>query len=372
MLDPPRHAVKHATIHLDLTFAEMAIGADIDRLIDALLNSPEAWRELQRRLKPKAPQLAESSAQRLDADDLQGFLESLLILLARGAFRDGPTATRFFKSAERMGFHVLPNHFYSPVPTVSELPASIWTTRMDAQWMGAADSQLALVEQLLRWSPELIATASLPDAADGRYRFSESSFPPLDAAVYYGILREFKPARVIEIGSGASTMIVAQAAVTGPDMQVECIDPFPNAAVRNGLPGVTQLIEKRVQEVPLEKFDALGQNDILFIDSSHVSRIGSDVNYVVLQVLPRLGPGVLVHFHDIFLPYEYPRAWIEDLRLFWNEQYLVQAFLTFNDRFRVLISNALLSKDHGDRVFGMAPGLPKHGGASLWIQRTPS
>jgi hypothetical protein len=349
-----------------------SIGSDIDRLVAALLESPEAWRELEKRLRPRAPQLGETLVQNLRADELQGLLASLLILLARGAFQDGPTANAFFKSAERMGFHVLPNHFYSPVPTVSELPSSVWATRMDLEWTAAVDTQLALLERILRWAPELIATATLPDAVDGKYRFSEDSFPPLDAAVYYGVLREFNPARVIEIGSGASTKIAAQAALAGRAFQVECIDPFPNTTVRGGLLGVTRLIEKRVQDVPLDKFDSLGQNDVLFIDSSHVSKIGSDVNYLVLRVLPRLGPGVLVHLHDIFLPYEYPRPWIEDLRCFWNEQYIVQAFLAFNDRFRVLISNAFLSTDHGDRVFSIVPNLPKRGGASLWLQRVDS
>jgi len=345
------------------------IGNDIDRLLAVLLESPNAWMELERRLRARAPELAESLIHSLGGEELEGFLASLLILLARGAFRDEPTAIRFFKSAEGMGFHLLPNHFYSPVPTVSELPASIWKTRMDLEWIGAVDAQLALVARCLRWAQELIATAKLPAAADGRYRFSETSFPPLDAVVYYGVLREFKPTRVLEIGSGASTQIAAQAALSGDAMQVECIDPFPNALVRRGLKGLTRLIDKRVQDVPFEKFDSLRENDILFIDSSHVSKIGSDVNYLVLRVLPRLSPGVLVHFHDIFLPYEYPRPWIQDLRYFWNEQYLVQAFLAFNDQFQVLISNSLLSTEHGERVFGMAPGMPKQGGASLWIQR---
>jgi hypothetical protein len=350
----------------------MAVGADIDGLIGALLTTTEAWSELEQRLGAKAPKLAEALAKNVNPEELQSLLASLLILLARGAYRDEPTSVRFFSAAERMGFHLLPNHFYSPVPTVSELPASIWTTRMDLEWTRSIDAQFSLLSRILRWAPELIATAALPVADDGRYRFSEDSFPPLDAAVYYGVLRDFKPARVLEIGSGASTKIAAQAALAGQVTQVECIDPFPDTAVRGGLTGVVRLIEERVQDVPLEKFDSLGANDILFIDSSHVSKIGSDVNFIVLRVLPRLAPGVLVHFHDIFLPYDYPRPGIEELRCFWNEQYVVQAFLSFNDRFRVLISNALLCAEHADRVFGLVPNLPRHRGASLWVQRVSS
>jgi hypothetical protein len=342
---------------------------DIDRLIAALLESPETWKDLERRLTANAPELAGNLARSLAPDDLDRLLGSLLILLARGAYRDESTAERFFKVAEVMGFHVLPTHFYSPVPTVRELPASTWKTRLDLEWTRDVEAQLALLARVLRWAPELIASAALPDSDDGRYRFSESSFPPLDAAVYYGVLREFKPTRVLEIGSGASTKIAAQASLSGSEIQIECIDPFPGTFVRDSLSGAIRLTELRVQDVPLAKFDALGVNDILFIDSSHVSKIGSDVNYLVLRVLPRLAPGVIVHFHDIYLPYEYPRTWIEDLRCFWNEQYIVQAFLLFNSHFRVLLSNQLLSTEHGDRVFSMASRLPRLGGASLWIQR---
>jgi hypothetical protein len=112
--------------------------------------------------------------------------------------------------------------------------------------------------------------------------------------------------------------------------------------LRAGFPGLTRLIPQMVQEVPLALFEELAENDILFIDSSHVVRTGSDVLYEYLEILPRLKKGVLVHIHDIFLPGEYPRPWVRDLNRYWTEQYLLQAFLAFNDSFEILLPTAYL------------------------------
>ena len=114
------------------------------------------------------------------------------------------------------------------------------------------------------------------------------------------------------------------------------IDPYPNEVLKRGFPGLSRLIPEKVQDVPISEFMTLGDNDILFIDSSHVLKTGSDVHYEYLEVLPRLNRGVIVHVHDIFLPAEYPREWVLGEHRFWNEQYLLQAFLAFNESFEVL------------------------------------
>jgi hypothetical protein len=131
------------------------------------------------------------------------------------------------------------------------------------------------------------------------------------------------------------------------------------------------LIGKKVQDIGLEFFSQLGSGDILFIDSSHTVKIGSDVNYLFLEVLPRLNPGVIVHVHDIFLPFEYRRDWVLDEFRFWTEQYLLQAFLTFNCEFEVLLANYYLSHYHQERLQAAFPGLPRWIGGSFWMRRKP-
>ena len=150
-----------------------------------------------------------------------------------------------------------------------------------------------------------------------------------------------------------------------------CIDPFPRDFVRNGLPGLQSLITKKVQEIDLEFFSQLQSGDILFIDSSHTVKIGGDVNYLFLEVLPRLKPGVIVHVHDIFLPFEYRRDWVQDEFRFWNEQYLLQAFLAFNSEFEVLLANAYLNHCHQEDLKAAFPNLLSWASGSFWMRRKP-
>jgi hypothetical protein len=124
-----------------------------------------------------------------------------------------------------------------------------------------------------------------------------------------------------------------------------------------------------VQEVELELFQQLGAGDVLFIDSSHVVKTGGDVNYLYLEVLPRLRPGVVVHVHDIFLPGEYRKDWVTEEFRFWTEQYLLQAFLAFNSEFEVLLCNSYLGRYHRPALQNVFPKAPWWGGGSFWMQR---
>ena len=211
----------------------------------------------------------------------------------------------------------------------------------------------------------------------GEYGGIDRGFGEVDAQVLYCMLRHHKPARVIEIGSGHSTRLTAAALVKNASEQPDrpapvftAIEPFPSADIRAGFPGLTNVIERRVQDVPLETFAQLRANDVLFIDSSHVLAIGTDVQYEFLEIIPRLAPGVLVHVHDVFLPAEYPKRWVVDGR-FWDEQYLLQSFLAFNDSFEVLWAGHWMHLTHPDalrRAFATydparnAPG-------SFWMRR---
>ena len=146
-------------------------------------------------------------------------------------------------------------------------------------------------------------------------------FGGTDALALYCMLRHLRPRRIVEVGSGYSTRFAAQAALVNGSTELVCIDPYPDEVVQEGFAGLASLITAPVEEVPLDLFTALVAGDVLFIDSSHVLRIGGDVAFLFLEVLPRLQPGVVVQVHDIFLPQQYPREWVVDGLRFWNEQY---------------------------------------------------
>ncbi len=184
------------------------------------------------------------------------------------------------------------------------------------------------------------------------------------------MVRRGKPNRIVEVGGGFSTLVSAAAAARNGNTSIVCIDPFPPAYVTRKLPARVSLVVSPVQEVGFDIFERLESGDIVFIDSSHVSQYGSDVNYLFLEVLPRIKPGVVVHVHDIFLPADYLPSWLTANRLFYNEQYLLQGFLAFNSDFEVLLANSYLTHYHLDKLKATFPtAAPYPGGASLWMRR---
>jgi hypothetical protein len=210
------------------------------------------------------------------------------------------------------------------------------------------------------------------EPSDRAYEFYHNNpfFNGIDALVLYCMVRHFQPIMIIEVGSGFSSRVSAQAAQTNDHTELFCIEPYPDDMLSSGFPGLTSLVPKTVQEVGLELFQQLGANDILFIDSSHVARCGGDVNYLFFEVLPRLSPGVIVHVHDIFFPKEYPEFWVKELLRFWNEQYLLQAFLSFNSEYEVLLCNSYLAHQYKKALKTTFPNSPPGGGSgSFWMRR---
>ena len=154
--------------------------------------------------------------------------------------------------------------------------------------------------------------------------------------------------------------------------KISANDPFPNALLRSGgIRGLQSLMETKLR-ISTWNFFPTCAGDILFIDSSHTVKIGGDVNYLFFEVLPRHKPGVIVHVHDIFLPFEYRRDWVLDEFRFWNEQYLLQAFLTFNSEFEVLLANSYLNHYHQEDLKAAFRNLPSWAGGSFWMRRKPS
>lgn len=267
-------------------------------------------------------------------------------------------------------------HFYSPIADPADIrarEARIWA-QVDA--MPGIDlrvqSQLALLPELARYTPEIAWPVDQPDSP-AAYFYGNDQYPVLDAEFLYAALRHFNPKTVIEIGSGFSSLITAEVnrRHRAGAMNFLCVEPYPRQFLIDGVDGITRLVRSRVEDVELAFFDQLEAGDLLFIDSSHVSKVGSDVNYLFFEVLPRLRPGVLVHIHDIFLPDEYPKVWVIDQGRNWNEQYLLRAFLQFNAAWEVLWAAHFMGTRHTAAVRATFPRYPQlGGGGSLWLRRS--
>lgn len=266
---------------------------------------------------------------------------------------------RTFAGWERHGLHVTPVHYYQPLPDSRAVPHDLWPEPFDMAGVDLAEAdQVALLDEIARYRDEYAQLAA-KDQHDGRFYLHNGFFGPVDAEVHYATLRALQPARLIEVGSGFSTLLALEAvrrtrAEGGRSTEILAIEPYPSAALAAGLEGV-ELLQVPVQEVPLERFESLEAGDVLFLDSSHVLRIGGDVQFEYLEVLPRLAPGVHVHVHDIFLPYEYPEQWVREGRQFWTEQYLLQAYLAFTDTMRVRWSSHLMHRRHADALRAAIP-----------------
>jgi predicted O-methyltransferase YrrM len=183
----------------------------------------------------------------------------------------------------------------------------------------------------------------------------------------YNLIRLNRPSRIIEIGSGQSTLMARHALHSnGQPCEHTCVEPYEAKWLENT--GVN-VIRERVENVPLSIFDDLGEGDILFIDSSHVIRPCGDVLREFLEIVPRLKPGVLVHVHDIFTPRDYPERWLRSERRLWNEQYLLEAFLSFNSRVEVLCALNWLKHGHYDALKKACPMLrPDSEPGAFWFK----
>jgi hypothetical protein len=234
-----------------------------------------------------------------------------------------------------------------------------------------ADAQLAL---LRRFAGEF--QLDIPRGPTGNphdYYAANDMFPYLDAWILQAMLRHLKPSRLIEVGCGYSSLLTARVnrEYLAESLHVTCVDPFPPAFLRRDVDGIAELLTSPVQDVPMSRFLELTAGDILFVDTSHTLKTGGDVDFLLNDVLPRLATGVVVHFHDILLPWDYPQDWVLGGRA-WNEQYALRAFLAFNGAFEILIGAAWLRCYHPDLLEESVPGFPSltgDVGGSFWIRR---
>jgi Sulfotransferase family/Methyltransferase domain len=279
-----------------------------------------------------------------------------------------------FEACQEAGVHLTPVHYYFPVPDTRQLDDAFWASTSSLRGLDMReDYQLELVRNSFAAFADECRTLFSSETTNGRGSPSldNDMFGGTDALALYCMIRHFAPRLIVEVGAGLSTRVAAAAAQRSGGCRLISIEPFPSNDLRAGGPDLTTLIEKTVQEVDLGLFDELKENDILFIDSSHMVKIGSDVVHLLLEVVPRLNPGVIVHIHDIYLPRQYRREWVlQDLR-FWTEQYLLQAFLAFNTDFEVLLCNNFFEERYPGVLREVFPESPWWGGGSFWMRRMP-
>lgn len=270
-------------------------------------------------------------------------------------------------------------HFYSPIVDVRDVFArrdEIWPERPTLLGIDFNDaSHRAILSEVF---PLHVGDYDYPDSAtgneaEGGFYNDNPTFSWLDARALFVLLREWQPRRMIEVGGGFSTLLAADVNTRflSGSVEITCIEPYPQPFLRQRLPGLAHLLVERVERVDPEVFAELAEGDVLFIDSSHVAKTGSDVNFLLFEILPRLKPGVMIHLHDVFLPHDYPAAWVLREGRSWNEQYVVRALLMYSSAFRVvfgcsyafhrfpnLVCEALRLPDGGG-----------FGGGSLWLER---
>ncbi len=206
-----------------------------------------------------------------------------------------------------------------------------------------------------------------------RYYFENPSYSHSDGILLYCMLRSIKPKRVIEVGSGFSSCATLDTneLFFGNSIETTFIEPYPdllNSLIKDEDRSRIKVIPSRLQDVELSLFDALQPGDILFIDSTHVSKINSDVNRIFFEILPRLAPGVYIHFHDIFFPFEYPKDWIYK-GVAWNEAYLLRAFLQYNSSFRIILMNTFMEHFHEQHFETYMPLCLQNRGGSIWLHK---
>lgn len=270
-------------------------------------------------------------------------------------------------------------HFYSPIidpELLVDREMDLWpeTPHVEGIDFNPGSHEKILTE----YFPQHIGQYDYPEELDetpGLTQFftKNSQFSWLDARSLFVLLNAWQPERVLEVGSGFSSLLTADVnhRFMQDRMDFKCIEPYPREFLRKNVPGLSRLVENKVEDIPLSEFMLLDEGDILFIDSSHVAKTGSDVNFLVFEVLPRLKSGVLVHIHDIFLPFEYPKDWVLSENRSWNEQYVIRALLMYSYQFEVVFGCSYAQWRFSDLVkhaLNLSSGA-SFGGGSLWIRK---
>lgn len=266
-------------------------------------------------------------------------------------------------------------HFYSAVPSTNDRNEYLAKQISLPEKINGIDIKKESQISLLSTLKPLIQNCPFPENKhnDFRYYFKNPAYSYTDALILQSILQHFEPKRVIEVGSGfsSSAMLDINDIYLNKSVDFTFIEPYPE--LLNSLMGANKnkhrILASRVQDICLSEFEMLEENDILFIDSTHVSKLNSDVNFEIFEILPKLNNGVIIHFHDILWPFDYPKGWVEEGRA-WNEAYLLRAFLSFNPNFEILYFADYMRHFHNEWIEEHIPIFLKNSGGNLWLRKT--
>jgi len=269
-----------------------------------------------------------------------------------------------------------PGHFYSPILdssqaatdsslTLEQVASANILFNLEAQSSLLFSAEFKKIYEMLPFSDKNNGTQ--------RYFYENPAYSYSDGIFLFYFLNKFKPKRIIEVGSGYSSALIldTNASYLKNDLEITFIEPYPDlllSLMTQEDKQKAQIIDKNLQDVPLSRFSCLAENDILFIDSTHVAKSGSDVNYIFSEILPSLNNGVLIHFHDIFHTFEYPKNWLEEGRN-WNEIYMLRSFMQYNSHFEIVMFNNLLNSVFENEIESQYPLMCKNKGGSIWIRK---
>jgi hypothetical protein len=272
------------------------------------------------------------------------------------------------------GFDLVPRSYYSPIVDPAEVPAEVWDRRAPMPGVELdTGAQIGWAEE--RLAGHIRDFSAERTGSPGEFFYENRNYEYGDAELAWAMVRALRPERIVELGSGFSTLVLARACLAnerdGRPARLDVNDPYPSEATHpDRIAGVTSFRPRRAQDLDPGELARLGAGDVLFVDTTHTVRVGGDVNHVVLELLPVLAPGVVVHFHDIWLPYEYHRALFEVLGMQWAEQYLLHAFLIGNRDWEVLFATHAVAVEHPDRFQAL---VPSYTGANypsgFWMRR---
>jgi len=271
-----------------------------------------------------------------------------------------------------------PEHFHSPLNAWNELKKKkrkyIFNKERKLEGIKLnLDKQIVLLEEFKKYYTELPFQEN--KTVKLRFYYDNEFYPYSDAVFLFCVLRHFQPKQIVEVGSGFSSALIldTNSLFFSESIDLTFVEPFPNRlkSLINANDKIN-LIEEHVQDVDSSIFTRLTENDILLIDSSHVVKTDHDLNYLIFEILPKLKNGVLIHFHDIFYPFEYPQSWILKERISWNEIYFLRAFLMYNNSFKIKLFNSYLERKRKDWFLENMPLCLKQTktfSGSLWLEK---
>jgi hypothetical protein len=280
------------------------------------------------------------------------------------------------RAARAAGYDLVERHFYSPLPQAERLPDALWAGPRE---LPGVDLRIEEAIVLLRGElrphlAEFRPPRTAAEARPGGFHLDNGGYESVDAETLYAMLRHARPARVVELGSGASSHVIDLARRAnehdGHPFAHAIFDPYPFAASPLGpVPGA-RVSPVRAEDLDAAEVLALRSGDVLFVDTTHTVRTGGDVTRILLELVPLLAPGVLVHVHDVFLPWEYPRAWVVGERRAWAEQYLLQAFLAFNSEWEVVLPAHAVARAAPELLHGLIPSFGSGvSPGAFWMRR---